>query len=156
MGELLNRINSPKDLKKLSIHELEALAKEAREEIIRVVTTVTGGHLGANLGSVELTLALHYVFDTPRDRIFFDVGHQVYTHKLITGRRDRIDTLRQYKGIYGFTRRGESEYDLFTTAHAGTSISTSLGMVEAREHQGGVSQGRGRHRRRGPHLRVGL
>jgi 1-deoxy-D-xylulose-5-phosphate synthase len=137
MGELLNSINSPKDLKKLSMRELEALAKEAREEIIRVVTTVTGGHLGANLGSVELTLALHYVFDTPRDRIFFDVGHQVYTHKLITGRRDRIDTLRQYKGLYGFTRRGESEYDLFTTAHAGTSISTSLGMVEAREHQGG-------------------
>ncbi|MFQ5692366.1 MAG: 1-deoxy-D-xylulose-5-phosphate synthase [Nitrospinota bacterium] len=136
MGELLNRINGPEDIRGLSVPELEALAAEAREEIVRVITTITGGHLGANLGSVELTLALHYVFNTPEDRIFFDVGHQVYTHKLITGRRDRFETIRQYGGLYGFTKRGESPYDLFTTAHAGTAISTSLGMVEARDRLG--------------------
>ncbi|MFQ5912108.1 MAG: 1-deoxy-D-xylulose-5-phosphate synthase [Nitrospinota bacterium] len=136
MGELLNRVNGPEDLRRLTIPDLKKLAAEARDEIVRVTTTITGGHLGANLGSVELTLALHYVFNTPEDLINWDVGHQVYTHKLITGRRDRFDTIRQYGGLYGFTKRGESPYDIFTTAHAGTAISTSLGLVEAREKQG--------------------
>ncbi|MBI2881301.1 MAG: 1-deoxy-D-xylulose-5-phosphate synthase [Candidatus Tectomicrobia bacterium] len=136
MGEILNRIDGPEDLRRLTLPELEKLAAEAREEIVRVITTITGGHLGANLGSVELTLALHYVFNTPEDQVVWDVGHQVYTHKLITGRRNRFETIRQYNGLYGFTRRGESPYDLFTTAHAGTAISTSLGLVEARDKLG--------------------
>jgi 1-deoxy-D-xylulose-5-phosphate synthase len=136
MAEILNSIDGPEDLRRLKLPQLEQLAAEARDEIVRVTTTITGGHLGANLGSVELTLALHYVFNTPEDQIVWDVGHQVYTHKLITGRREQFETLRQFEGIYGFTKRGESPFDIFTTAHAGTAISTSLGLVEAREKQG--------------------
>jgi len=136
MSEILNTIDSPEDLRRLTIPQLEQLAAEARDEIVRVTTTVTGGHLGANLGSVELTLALHFVFNTPVDQLFWDVGHQVYTHKLVTGRRERFETIRQYEGLYGFTKRGESPYDIFTTAHAGTSISTAFGLAEARDMRG--------------------
>ncbi|MEE8109601.1 MAG: 1-deoxy-D-xylulose-5-phosphate synthase [bacterium] len=136
MGEILNTIDGPEDLRRLTIPQMEQLAAEARDEIIRVTTTITGGHLGANLGSVELTLALHYVFNTPEDKICWDVGHQVYTQKLITGRRERFETIRQYGGLYGFTKRGESPFDLFTTAHAGTAISTGFGLAEARDKQG--------------------
>ena len=136
MSEILNTIDSPEDLRRLTIPQLEQLAAEARDEIVRVTTTVTGGHLGANLGSVELTLALHFVFNTPEDQLVWDVGHQVYTHKLVTGRRERFETIRQYEGLYGFTKRGESPYDIFTTAHAGTSISTAFGLAEARDMRG--------------------
>ena len=134
--EILNTIDSPEDLRRLTVPQMEQLAAEARDEVVRVTTTVTGGHLGANLGSVELTLALHYVFDTPEDQLVWDVGHQVYTHKLITGRRERFETIRQFEGLYGFTKRGESPYDIFTTAHAGTAISTAFGLAEARDKQG--------------------
>ncbi|WP_347243873.1 1-deoxy-D-xylulose-5-phosphate synthase N-terminal domain-containing protein, partial [Thermogutta sp.] len=109
---LLQTIDSPKDLKRLSVKELENLAKEIRRVIIET-TACTGGHLAPNLGVVELTLALHYVFDAPNDRIVWDVGHQCYTHKLITGRRDRFHTLRQWQGISGFPKRDESRYDAF-------------------------------------------
>jgi 1-deoxy-D-xylulose-5-phosphate synthase len=136
MSEILNTIDSPEDLRRLTIPQLEQLAAEARDEIVRVTTTVTGGHLGANLGSVELTLALHFIFNTPEDQLVWDVGHQVYTHKLVTGRRERFETIRQYEGLYGFTKRGESPYDIFTTAHAGTSISTAFGLAEARDMRG--------------------
>ncbi len=129
---LLERIDSPRDLKKLSPDELTALAEEIREEIIRVVSR-SGGHLAPSLGVVELTLALHRVFDTSRDRIIWDVGHQSYAHKLLTGRRDRFETLRQYGGIAGFPRREESPHDAFNTGHSSTSISAALGMACARD-----------------------
>ncbi|HEY5594638.1 MAG TPA: 1-deoxy-D-xylulose-5-phosphate synthase [Nitrospiria bacterium] len=132
---LLDGINSPEDLKKLPRTELPRLAQEIREEIIRV-TSLNGGHLATNLGIVELTLALHAVFDAPRDKIVWDTGNQVYAHKLITGRRDQFHTIRQFGGISGFTRREESPYDTFNAGHAGTSISAALGMVEARDHLG--------------------
>jgi len=132
---LLDGINSPADLKKLPRTELPRLAEEIREEIIRV-TSMNGGHLATNLGIVELTLALHVVFDTPRDKIVWDTGNQVYAHKLITGRRDRFHSIRQFGGLSGFTRREESPYDSFNAGHAGTSISAALGMVEARTHFG--------------------
>jgi 1-deoxy-D-xylulose-5-phosphate synthase len=132
---LLDGINSPADLKKLPRTELPRLAEEIREEIIRV-TSMNGGHLATNLGIVELTLALHVVFDAPRDKIVWDTGNQVYTHKLITGRRDRFHTIRQFGGLSGFTRREESPYDSFNAGHAGTSISAALGMVEARARLG--------------------
>src|SRR5205814_5861007 len=112
------------------------LADELRDETIGAVS-VTGGHLGAGLGVVELTVALHYVFDTPRDRLVWDVGHQAYPHKILTGRRERIRTLRQGGGLSGFTRRAESDYDPFGAAHAATSISAGLGMAVARDLQGG-------------------
>jgi len=132
---LLDRINSPSDLKKLPRTDLPALAQEIREEIIRV-TSINGGHLATNLGIVELTLALHAVFDAPRDKIVWDTGNQVYAHKLITGRREQFDTIRRFEGLSGFTRREESPYDSFNAGHAGTSISAALGMVEARDHLG--------------------
>ena len=116
--------------------DLKQLADELRRETISAVS-VTGGHLGAGLGVVELTVALHYVFDTPRDRLIFDVGHQAYPHKILTGRRDRIRTLRQPGGLSGFTRRAESEYDPFGAAHSSTSISAGLGMAVARDLDGG-------------------
>ncbi len=128
----LNQIDSPKDIKELSIKELMGLANEIREEIIDVVSK-TGGHIGPSLGAVELTLALHRVFDTPKDKIIWDVGHQSYAHKLITGRRKEMHTLRQHKGLAGFPRREESEYDVFGTGHAGTAISAGLGMAAARD-----------------------
>ncbi len=129
---LLERIDSPRDLKKLSAEELTVLAEEIRQEIIRVVSR-SGGHLAPSLGVVELTLALHRVFDTSRDRIIWDVGHQSYAHKLLTGRRDRFETLRQYGGIAGFPRREESPHDAFNTGHSSTSISAALGMACARD-----------------------
>ncbi|MBI29550.1 MAG: 1-deoxy-D-xylulose-5-phosphate synthase [Alphaproteobacteria bacterium MarineAlpha5_Bin11] len=131
---ILNSINSVKDLKKLSIAELKILAKELRNETIKVVSR-TGGHLGAGLGVVELTIAVHYIFDAPDDKIIWDVGHQSYPHKILTGRKDRIHTLRQKDGIYGFTKRSESEYDPFGAAHSSTSISSALGMGIARDIQ---------------------
>jgi 1-deoxy-D-xylulose-5-phosphate synthase len=129
---LLDQIGSPADLRKLKESDLTQLAEELRAETISAVS-VTGGHLGAGLGVVELTVALHYVFDTPTDRILWDVGHQAYPHKILTGRRDRIRTLRQGGGLSGFTRRSESEYDPFGAAHSSTSISASLGMAVARD-----------------------
>lgn len=135
MATLLDRINSPRDLKGLTIAELETLAEEIRSRIVETVS-VTGGHLGPNLGVVELTLALHTVLDTPRDKLIWDVGHQAYPHKLLTGRREQFHTLRQYGGISGFPRITESPYDAFGTAHAGTSISAALGYALARDRLG--------------------
>ena len=127
----LDQIDSPQDLKELDRSSLPELAQEIREVIIETVSH-TGGHLAPSLGAVELTIALHYVFDLPRDRIVWDVGHQAYTHKLLTGRRDRFHTLRQHGGLSGFTRMSESPYDAFSTGHASTSISASLGMACAK------------------------
>ncbi len=133
---LLDTIRIPADLRKLPEHQVRQVAEELRAETISAVS-VTGGHLGAGLGVIELTTALHYVFDTPRDRIIWDVGHQAYPHKILTGRRDRIRTLRQGGGLSGFTRRSESEYDPFGAAHSSTSISAGLGMAVARDLSGG-------------------
>ena len=119
---VLDRVSSPADMKGLTSRELGRLAAELREETISAVS-VTGGHLGASLGVVELTIAIHATFDTPRDKLIFDVGHQCYPHKILTGRRDRIRTLRQGGGLSGFTKRAESEYDPFGAAHSSTSIS---------------------------------
>lgn len=129
---LLDTVNYPSDLRALEPKQLKQLADELRQETIDAVS-VTGGHLGAGLGVVELTVALHYVFDTPHDRLIWDVGHQAYPHKIITGRRDRIRTLRQGGGLSGFTKRSESEYDPFGAAHSSTSISAALGMAVARD-----------------------
>jgi len=131
----LDRITYPADLRRLEERELGAVADELRQELIDAVS-VTGGHLGAGLGVVELTVALHYVFETPGDRLIWDVGHQAYPHKILTGRRDRIRTLRQGGGLSGFTRRAESEYDPFGAAHSSTSISSALGMAVARDLKG--------------------
>ena len=128
--ELLDEINFPSDLKKLPESKLQKVADELREEMIDAVS-VTGGHLGASLGVVELTVALHYIFNTPNDKLIWDVGHQCYPHKILTGRRDRIRTLRQGNGLSGFTKRSESEYDPFGAAHSSTSISSALGIAEA-------------------------
>ncbi|HEX3340109.1 MAG TPA: 1-deoxy-D-xylulose-5-phosphate synthase [Pseudolabrys sp.] len=132
---LLDRVRVPRDLKNLSADQLKQLAGELRSETIDAVAK-TGGHLGAGLGVVELTVALHYVFDTPDDRVIWDVGHQSYPHKILTGRRDRIRTLRQGGGLSGFTKRAESEYDPFGAAHSSTSISAALGMAVARDLDG--------------------
>ena len=133
---LLDRIVTPKDLRQLNASQLKQVADELRHETIDAVS-VTGGHLGAGLGVVELTVALHYVFDTPADRIIWDVGHQTYPHKILTGRRDRIRTLRMGGGLSGFTKRAESEYDPFGAGHSSTSISAGLGMAVARDLAGG-------------------
>ncbi|MBB99329.1 MAG: 1-deoxy-D-xylulose-5-phosphate synthase [Rhodobacteraceae bacterium] len=133
---LLDTVSTPADLRRLPEKDLRQLADELRAEMIDAVS-VTGGHLGAGLGVVELTLALHYVFDTPKDRLIWDVGHQCYPHKILTGRRDRIRTLRQGDGLSGFTKRTESEYDPFGAAHSSTSISAGLGMAVARDLDGG-------------------
>jgi 1-deoxy-D-xylulose-5-phosphate synthase len=133
---LLDTVYSPLDTRQLSIAELRQLADELRAETIDAVST-TGGHLGSGLGVVELTVALHHVFDTPKDILIWDVGHQVYPHKILTGRRDRIRTLRQGGGLSGFTKRSESEYDPFGAAHAATSISAALGFCASRDAQGG-------------------
>ncbi|HXN07837.1 MAG TPA: 1-deoxy-D-xylulose-5-phosphate synthase [Nitrospiria bacterium] len=132
---LLDRVLVPSDLRSLSVEQLPLLATEIRERIIDVVSR-TGGHLGAGLGAVELTIALHYLFNTPEDRIVWDVGHQAYPHKILTGRNARFDTLRQYQGVSGFPKREESLYDTFGVGHAGTAISAALGMVEARDLKG--------------------
>jgi 1-deoxy-D-xylulose-5-phosphate synthase len=131
---LLDKVNTPVDLRKLDPSDLRQLADELRLEMIDAVA-VTGGHLGAGLGVVELTVALHYVFNTPFDRLIWDVGHQAYPHKIITGRRNRIRTLRQGGGLSGFTKRAESEYDPFGAAHSSTSISSALGMAVARDQK---------------------
>jgi len=135
MPRLLDRINSPEDLKGLTKQELEQLAAEIRQELVTTVRA-NGGHLASNLGVVELTLALHRVFDSPRDKIIWDVGHQSYVHKLVTGRRQRFASLRQYGGLSGFTSRSESEHDPFGTGHASTSVSAALGMAIARDLAG--------------------
>ena len=128
--QYLNKVNFPSDIKKLSIDELKILAKEIREEMIDAVS-FTGGHLGAGVGVVELTVALHHVFDTPNDKLIWDVGHQSYPHKIITGRKNKIRTIRQGNGLSGFTKRSESEYDPFGAAHSSTSISSALGIAVA-------------------------
>jgi 1-deoxy-D-xylulose-5-phosphate synthase len=135
MNDLLQIIDSPADLKKLDRHQLHTLAQQLRAYVLDSVSK-TGGHLSSNLGTVELTIALHYVFDTPYDRIVWDVGHQTYPHKILTGRRDRMHSLRQRDGISGFPRRVESEYDTFGTAHSSTSISAALGMATAAKLKG--------------------
>jgi 1-deoxy-D-xylulose-5-phosphate synthase len=132
MPRLLDSIDTPRDLRKLDRKQLPQVAQEIREQIIDVVSRI-GGHFGGNLGIVELTLALHYAFDTPRDQIVFDTGHQSYPHKLITGRRDTFHTIRQHDGISGFCKREESEYDVFNAGHASTSISAALGIAIARD-----------------------
>jgi len=128
----LDKINFPSDLRKLSFAELKDLSIELRNKTIETVSK-TGGHLGAGLGVVELTIALHYVFNTPRDRLIWDVGHQTYPHKILTGRKNKIETLRQKNGLYGFVKRSESEYDPFGTAHSSTSISAGMGMKIAKD-----------------------
>ncbi|WP_395712315.1 1-deoxy-D-xylulose-5-phosphate synthase [Reyranella sp.] len=133
---LLDTVDTPADIRRLRADQLRQLADELRQETISAVS-VTGGHLGAGLGVVELTVALHHVFDTPNDRLIWDVGHQAYPHKIVTGRRSRIRTLRQEGGLSGFTRRSESEYDAFGAAHSSTSISAGLGMAVARDLAGG-------------------
>lgn len=135
MARLLDRIESPSDLSSLTAEELKQLAREIREELVAVVSS-NGGHLASNLGVVELTLGLHRVFKSPRDKIVWDVGHQTYTHKLLTGRKDRFSTLRQSGGLSGFTTREESEHDPFGAGHASTSISAALGMAVARDLSG--------------------
>ncbi len=135
MSRLIEKIDTPEDIKRLSHEDLPILADEIRDEILRTVSR-TGGHLASSFGTVELTVALHYIFDAPRDLIIWDVGHQAYSHKILTGRRETFPTLRQENGISGFPKREESPYDTFGTGHAGTSISASLGMAEALLHQG--------------------
>src|SRR4051812_36618096 len=132
---LLDQVEFPADIRALSKEQLPELADQLRQEVISAVS-VTGGHLGAGLGVVELTVAIHYVFDTPNDKLVWDVGHQAYPHKIVTGRRDRIRTLRQGGGLSGFTKRAESEYDCFGAAHSSTSISAGLGMAVARDLAG--------------------
>ncbi len=132
---ILDSLNSPADLRRLDARDLQRVADELRTETINAVA-VTGGHLGASLGVIELTVALHYIFDTPTDKLIWDVGHQAYPHKILTGRRDRIRTLRQGGGLSGFTKRSESEYDCFGAAHSSTSISAGLGMAVARDLAG--------------------
>ena len=122
--QYLDKVNFPSDIRNLKVSELKTLAKEVREEMIDAVS-VTGGHLGAGLGVVELTIALHYVFDTPNDKIIWDVGHQTYPHKILTGRKNKIKTLRQGDGLSGFTKRSESEYDSFGAAHSSCLLYTS-------------------------------
>jgi 1-deoxy-D-xylulose-5-phosphate synthase len=139
MPSLFDQIRTPEDMRKVAPGDLRQIADDLREETIAAVS-VTGGHLGAGLGVVELTVALHYVFDTPRDRLIWDVGHQAYPHKILTGRKDRIRTLRQGGGLSGFTKRSESEYDPFGAAHSSTSISAALGMAVARDLKGGDNQ----------------
>ncbi len=151
---LLERIASPADLRRIPEEALPDLAEELRAFLLSSVSQ-TGGHLASGLGALELTLALHYVFDTPRDLLVWDVGHQCYPHKVITGRRERFATLRTYGGISGFLKREESEYDAFNAGHASTSISAALGMAVARDLKGrGLPRGRD-HRRRRPHRRDG-
>src|SRR5687768_14962036 len=128
----LSEINSPGDLRQLRVEDLQEVADEVRQFIIDTCSRV-GGHTGASLGAVELAVAMHYVFDTPRDRLVWDVGHQAYAHKILTGRRDQLHTIKQYGGLSGFLRRAESEYDTFGAGHASTSISAALGMAVARD-----------------------
>src|SRR5690554_5866830 len=139
---LLDHIDSPSEMKRLSDRELSRLADEVRAETIYSVSK-TGGHLGAGLGVVELTVALHAIFDAPRDKIIWDVSHQSYPHKILTGRRDRMETIRQKDGLSGFTKRSESPYDPFGAAHSSTSISAALGFAVARDLGGACETGHG-------------
>ena len=132
--KILNNVNFPADIKNLSNRELKTLSKELRQEMIEAVSQ-TGGHLGAGLGVVELTVALHHIFNTPNDKIIWDVGHQSYPHKILTGRKDRIKTLRQGNGLSGFTKRSESEFDPFGAAHSSTSSSAALGLQQQTNFQ---------------------
>src|SRR3954453_1192330 len=134
-GALLQTINSPADIKKLDRQQLHQLCDELRQYIIDVVS-VHGGHFAASLGVVELTVALHYIYNTPYDQLVWDVGHQAYGHKILTGRRDNFYTNRKYKGISGFPKRTESEYDSFGVGHSSTSISAALGMAMAAKYKG--------------------
>src|SRR5215472_9620563 len=136
MSRLLEQIDSPADVKSLTTRQLERLAAEIREELITVLSR-TGGHLGPNLGVVELTIAMHYVFNTPEDHFVFDVSHQAYVHKLLTGRREQFHTIRQPGGLNGFMLRTESEHDCYGAGHAGTALSAALGMAVARDLAGG-------------------
>src|SRR3982750_4532035 len=133
---LLDGIRSPADIKALNEADLPQLAQEVRDELIKVLSQ-TGGHLGPNLGVVELTIALHRVFETPKDRFIFDVSHQGYVHKMFTGRLDRFDSIRQYQGLNGFLLRTESEHDCYGAGHAGTALSAGLGMAVGRDLRGG-------------------
>src|SRR6185369_15594609 len=130
MSDHLDKINGPADLKQLKVEELIALASEVREFLLETVAK-TGGHLASNLGCVELSIALHYCFNSPKDKIIWDVGHQAYTHKILTGRRDAFHTQRSYKGLSGFPKRSESPHDAFGVGHSSTSISAGLGMAVA-------------------------
>jgi 1-deoxy-D-xylulose-5-phosphate synthase len=132
MSRLLDGINGPQDLKKLNRDDLSVLAAEIRETLLSTISK-TGGHLGSNLGVVELTMAMHYVFDSPRDKFVWDVGHQSYVHKLLTGRRENFNTLRQYNGLSGFTKREENEHDHWNCGHGGTSISAAIAFAKARD-----------------------
>ena len=132
---LLEKVNQPSDIKSMNVAQLNMLAAEIREFLIRKLS-VTGGHLASNLGVVELTLALHYLFDSPKDKIIWDVGHQSYVHKILTGRKDRFDTLRKYKGLCGFIKRAESEHDVWEAGHSSTSLSAAIGMAIARDTKG--------------------
>ena len=133
--KLLESINSPADLRRLPVEQLETVADEIRQYILETMSRI-GGHTGASLGAIELAVALHYAFDTPRDRLVWDVGHQAYAHKILTGRREALPTIKQYGGISGFLRRDESEYDVFGAGHASTSLSAALGMAIARDRKG--------------------
>ncbi len=132
---LLEQIQQPDDLKRLAFEQLEPLAAEIRQFLVEKLS-VTGGHLAPNLGVVELTLALHYLFDSPRDKFIFDVGHQSYVHKILTGRMNQFDTLRKYKGLCGFVKRSESEHDVWEAGHSSTSLSAAMGMAVSRDLQG--------------------
>src|SRR5919106_1863304 len=132
---LLEQINSPADLRRLRPEQLQEAADEIRTYILETMSRI-GGHTGASLGAVELAVAMHYAFDTPRDRLVWDVGHQAYAHKILTGRRDELHTIKQYGGLSGFLRRDESEYDTFGAGHASTSLSAALGMAIARDQRG--------------------
>src|SRR5256885_16559905 len=133
--KLLQDINSPADLRRLRPEQLQEVANEIRQYILETMSRI-GGHTGASLGAVELAVALHYAFDTPRDRLVWDVGHQAYAHKILTGRRELLPTVKQYGGLSGFLRRDESEYDTFGAGHASTSLSAALGMAVALDQRG--------------------
>ena len=132
---ILNRINSPNDLKELSLKEKDILSKELRDYILDVISK-NGGHLASNLGDVELTIALHSVYNTPKDKIVWDVGHQTYAHKILTGRKEEFKNIRKKDGLSGFPKTSESIYDCFNTGHSSTSISAALGMAKARDLKG--------------------
>jgi len=132
MSKILEKVNTPEDLRKLTLKEKELLSEEIRKFVIETVSK-TGGHLASNLGVVELTIAIHSVFNTPKDKLIWDVGHQSYIHKILTGRKDKMMTLRKLNGLSGFPKITESEYDAFETGHSSTSISAALGMARARD-----------------------
>src|SRR2546430_1115184 len=137
---ILKTIDSPAELKRVPVEQLPALAEEIREQIVSV-TSAVGGHVASNLGVVELTMALHYLLDTPKDKIVWDTSNQTYAHKLLTGRREHFRTLRQYGGLSGFCKREESIYDTFNAGHAGTGVSAAIGMAGARGPAGGPHKG---------------